>query len=344
MERYVLVSFNPDRHVLVCTVNQSMLSLTRMESIHIKFMLTERFRIFFCMRSYFGIVLYYMFFSKAALCVLALTSAPVYSKSSAGKCAGTEFYEGTAVMDLCSAHFPDKSSPNVWMIEFYAPWCPHCKNLTPIYVDAAKQLKKAKEKDIKFGAVDCTKEQDLCQRYGIKGYPTIKTFVNGKSKTYEGARESEPMIAHMKHLRDTRSTKGGSAKCSTPLVSGDKKDGAVALCSSHFPNSKGKNSWAVLFHGAVDSATDSLKKQVSEIASSLSDLGVKLGVVDCSVGEEFCKEQVGDSVSGGELIIKTYKKGGKKISKESFTKGLSDASGVVQFAKSQLGISQYDEL
>ena len=54
-------------------------------------------------------------------------------------------------------------SDDLWMIEFYAPWCGHCKNLAPEYKKAAKALSGV----IKLGAVDMTKEQSVGSPYGI---------------------------------------------------------------------------------------------------------------------------------------------------------------------------------
>jgi protein disulfide-isomerase-like protein len=226
------------------------------------------------------------------------------------------------------------------MIEFYAPWCGHCKNLKPKYISAAKSIKKSKETGIKFGAVDCTKEQYLCQKYGVQGYPTLKAYVSGKMKEYQGPREEDDMIRFVKSLRDSKGSKGGSAKCSSSLLDSNKKD-AVALCDAHFPDKKSKNSWVVVFHPSIDekSKIKSTRKDLYSLASKVVSGGAKLGVVDCGKEDAFCEKKLGSDKSSEEIIVKIFKKGEKKLSSESYTAGIAEEGqeNLLNFIQEQIG-------
>jgi protein disulfide-isomerase A1 len=64
----------------------------------------------------------------------------------------------------------------------------HCKALAPEYEEAATTLK---EKNIKLAKVDCTEEADLCQSFGVEGYPTLKVFRGPDNVSpYSGARKA----------------------------------------------------------------------------------------------------------------------------------------------------------
>lgn len=73
------------------------------------------------------------------------------------------------------------------MVEFYAPWCGHCKKLAPEYEECAQQLKGRAG----FAAVDATSESELARIYKVGGYPTLKWFVRGRPIDYLGPRTAE---------------------------------------------------------------------------------------------------------------------------------------------------------
>ena len=66
------------------------------------------------------------------------------------------------VVKVTSANFPGKSDSQVWLLEFYAPWCGHCRNLAPKWSKVAASLKGI----VQVGAVNCDEEKQLCGQHG----------------------------------------------------------------------------------------------------------------------------------------------------------------------------------
>ena len=47
------------------------------------------------------------------------------------------------VIELTASNFHSEvvNSDELWLVEFYAPWCGHCQNLAPAWKKAASNLK-----------------------------------------------------------------------------------------------------------------------------------------------------------------------------------------------------------
>ena len=84
-------------------------------------------------------------------------------------------------------------------IEFYAPWCGHCKTLAPKWEAFAKDV--AAEESIVVAKIDATANDFPQSQFPVSGFPTLY-YVPASSKQspikYEGEREVKDFIAFVK--------------------------------------------------------------------------------------------------------------------------------------------------
>ncbi|KAA3674400.1 protein disulfide-isomerase A1 [Paragonimus westermani] len=110
----------------------------------------------------------------------------------------SEFREENNVAVLTKDNFESACNKYKFcLVEFYAPWCGHCKALKPEYEKAAEILK-TEAPDVLLAKVDATVETDLAQEHGVTGYPTLKFLKNGEWVDYSGGRKADGIVTWVK--------------------------------------------------------------------------------------------------------------------------------------------------
>lgn len=98
-------------------------------------------------------------------------------------------------MVLDHTNFSDIVSKHEFiLVQFYNPWCKHCKKLAPEYEKAASVLNKH-DPPVIIAKVDVREEanEGLKATYEVQGVPSLKIFRNGGKviQEYKGTREAE---------------------------------------------------------------------------------------------------------------------------------------------------------
>uniref|UniRef100_A0A7N6BDP2 Protein disulfide-isomerase n=1 Tax=Anabas testudineus TaxID=64144 RepID=A0A7N6BDP2_ANATE len=106
------------------------------------------------------------------------------------------FTRASDVLEFTDDDFDSRiGSHDLILVEFFAPWCGHCKRLAPEYESAATRLKGI----VSLAKVDCTANSNTCSKYGVSGYPTLKIFRDGEeSGPYDGPRTADGIVSFLK--------------------------------------------------------------------------------------------------------------------------------------------------
>lgn len=91
--------------------------------------------------------------------------------------------------------------PGVYsFVEFYAPWCGHCKQLAPIWEQLA-ELYAPYSDQLQIVRLDADANREIGGRYRISGFPTLKMFNPGDKipRDYQGGREMANFVKFLEY-------------------------------------------------------------------------------------------------------------------------------------------------
>jgi len=231
------------------------------------------------------------------------------------------------------------ASSSPWLIEFYAPWCGHCKKLTPTW----EELATSNKDKFKVAKLDCTTEKVQATRFGIRGFPTVKLIFNGKVYDYRGARtvadftafvESGYTSAEAKDLPPPEKVEPPKVDEPTSIPAGDnfaKPSDIIILTDTNFQKTISKGIWLVKYYAPWCGHCKRMAPLWEELATQAKQAGkYNVAKLDCITEKETAsKEGI-----PGYPTVKLYKDG--KHIKEY--QGQRTLSAFTEFMQKELGV------
>uniref|UniRef100_A0A2H1WNG5 protein disulfide-isomerase n=1 Tax=Spodoptera frugiperda TaxID=7108 RepID=A0A2H1WNG5_SPOFR len=244
---------------------------------------------------------------------------------------GLALYDSSSdVVDLNPDNFYQlvTDRDDVWLVEFYAPWCGHCKNLVPEYKKAAKALKGI----VKVGAIDADKHRSFAKDYGVSGFPTIKIFTGRKHVPYKGARSADAFVdAALSAVKSKAYERLGKRSDDSSQKSSDSD--VITLTDDNFKKLvlDSDDLWLVEFFAPWCGHCKNLEPHWAKAATELKGK-VKVGALDATVHQEMA----GRFQVQGYPTIKYFPSGKKTYDSAEDYNGGRTSSDIVSFALEKL--------
>ncbi|XP_038607283.1 dnaJ homolog subfamily C member 10 [Tachyglossus aculeatus] len=172
------------------------------------------------------------------------------------------------VITLGPQNFPGKEK-EPWLVDFFAPWCPPCRALLPELRKASKHL----NGQLKFGTLDCTVHEGLCNMYNIRAYPTTVVFNQSNIHEYEGHHSAEQILEFVEDLMNP-SVVSLTPESFVELVKRRKRD----------------EMWLVDFYAPWCGPCQALMPEWKRMARMINGL-INVGSVDCQKHYSLCHEE-----------------------------------------------------
>lgn len=216
-----------------------------------------------------------------------------------------------------------KPEGEVWLVDFYAPWCGPCQQLAPEWRSLAKMLSNMSH--VHIGQLDCTKEADICFNQGVQGYPTIRMYPMNSKGTAK-------YIPYKDQRRDAESLR--------KWVLGNLPSNVENLTPFSFKHSVlGSNQpWLVEFYAPWCGHCVQFAPKYEQIAVNLKEVA-KVGKVNCEKYSGLCS-RMGIQ---GYPTIKLYK--GSQEDEDYYSEEVNsrNPANIVSFVEQEVNKSSVSE-
>ncbi|CAD2214516.1 Thioredoxin, putative [Angomonas deanei] len=124
----------------------------------------------------------------------------------------THFKLPPAMAVLSTNNFDEEvfSGTDSWIIFFYAPWCNHCRNMMPQFINASITLEAENSVHSRFAVANGQGNSKLIDRFKVDAFPTI-LYTTGKDRKchhYRGGHNYDSFLRFARYLE--RSARAGT--------------------------------------------------------------------------------------------------------------------------------------
>lgn len=139
-------------------------------------------------------------------------SPPENSEASEMPSGAPEAQEGTGTAPDFRADVIEESHQTPVLVDFWAPGCGYCRELTPVLESLAEE-----QEAWTLAKVNVDRRSPIAQRYGVRRVPTVKLFVDGTEKAaFTGAKSESDVQAWIgEHLPSASAANSPSTAADT---------------------------------------------------------------------------------------------------------------------------------
>ncbi|KAJ6454695.1 protein disulfide isomerase [Mycena sanguinolenta] len=241
--------------------------------------------------------------------LLALSELPVSLLLTSFALASAALPAQTASLKppLTPENFQSTIAHGVWLVEFFSPYCGHCRKFMPTWEKLVEYSENSG--GVELAQVDCSVNGDLCDANNVKGYPQMNLYREGVFvEKYKGDRDFDLLTKYLtKQAPKAPSPPSPPPPPAAPAPPLNAAGEVTVLTPENFQTHVDKGAAFIKFYAPWCGHCKKLAPIWKQLAKIMQNK-VTIAEINCDAHEKFCKSQ---GVGGYPTLI-YYPPGGEK--------------------------------